>query len=92
MTEEMSMTDFVGKLKESMQADFEGAEQEGFNIAMKAILTWAKNDGDDWDMLASSLAETAEGLTNDEMGFGYNAATSAFQGALFALEYAGVME
>lgn len=90
--EEMSMTDFIGKLKDSMQEDFEGEEQEGFNIAMKVIHKWATNDGDDWEMLSSNLAETGEGLTSDAMGFGYNAATSAFQGALFALEYAGVFE
>ncbi len=90
--EEMSMQDFVSKLKASMQEDFQGPELEGFNIAMKVIGQWAEHDGDDWELLASQLGETAEGLTSDAMGFGFNGATSAFQGALFALEYAGVFE
>lgn len=92
MTEEMSMLDFVRKLKDSMQEDFEGAEREGFNIAMKIIMKWAEHDGDDWEALASEMGKTAAGLTNDAMGFGFNGATSAFQGGLFALEYAGVMD
>ncbi len=86
-----SLAEFVGMLRDSMQEDFQGAELEGFNIAMKAIHKWAKHDGD-WESLAATLGELADGMTVGAMGDGFNAATNAFQGAVFALEYAGFIE
>jgi hypothetical protein len=92
MTEEGDMMDFITQLRASMQDDFDGAELEGFNIGMKAIHKWAEHDGGDWEALAETLGTTAEGITQDAMATGFNAATNAFQGAVFALEYAGVIE